>query len=119
MHNIAERSSIVPVRSRDRSLVINILKECVFEPLREMNLRKKKLRSSMAPGQCASASDRGSSATLVSHWMGDQNVLYRASPCFGRHVKPLVPAVFVDVSTYQPALGPSGGLWPLLLMCNL
>jgi hypothetical protein len=28
-----------------------------------------------------------------------QNILSRAPPCFGRHVKPLVPAVFADVST--------------------
>jgi hypothetical protein len=37
---------------------------------------------------------------------------------FGRHVKPLVPAAFSVVSTYQPALGTRGGLWPVLLMCN-
>jgi hypothetical protein len=35
-------------------------------------------------------------------------LLSQAPPCFGRHVKPLV----------QPALGPRGGLWPVLLMCN-
>jgi hypothetical protein len=42
----------------------------------------------------------------------------RAPPCFGRHVKPLVPAAFAVVSTHQPALGPRGGLWPVLLICN-
>jgi hypothetical protein len=42
----------------------------------------------------------------------------RAAPCFGRHVKPLVPAAFAVVSTHQPALGPRGGLWLVLLMCN-
>jgi hypothetical protein len=42
----------------------------------------------------------------------------RAPPCFGRHVKPLVPAAFAVVSTYQYALGPRGGLWPVLLMYN-
>jgi hypothetical protein len=47
-----------------------------------------------------------------------KNVLSRAPPCFGRHVKPLVPAVFAVVSTHQPALGPRGGLWPVLLICN-
>jgi hypothetical protein len=31
--------------------------------------------------------------------MGDQNLLSRASPCFGRHVKPLVPVAFAIVST--------------------
>jgi hypothetical protein len=47
-----------------------------------------------------------------------KNLLSRAPPCFGRHVKPLVPAAFAVVSTHQPALGPRGGLWPVLLMCN-
>jgi hypothetical protein len=46
-----------------------------------------------------------------------KNVLSRA-PCFGRHVKPLVPAVFAVVSTYQSALGWRGGLWPVLLVGN-
>jgi hypothetical protein len=39
-------------------------------------------------------------------------------PCFGRHVKSLVPAVFAGASTHQPALGLRGGFWPVLLMCN-
>jgi hypothetical protein len=34
-----------------------------------------------------------------------KNLLYRAPPCFGRHVKPLVPAAFAVVSTHQAALG--------------
>jgi hypothetical protein len=42
----------------------------------------------------------------------------RAPPCFRRHVKPLVPAAFAVVSTHQSALGPRGGLWPVLPMCN-
>jgi hypothetical protein len=46
-----------------------------------------------------------------------KNLLSRAPPCFGRHVKPLVPAAFA-VSTHQPALGPRGGLRPVLLMYN-
>jgi hypothetical protein len=33
--------------------------------------------------------------------MGDQNLLSRAPPCFGRHVKLLVPAVFAVVSTHS------------------
>ncbi|RVE41463.1 hypothetical protein evm_013887 [Chilo suppressalis] len=41
--------------------------------------------------------------------MGDQNLLSRAPPCFGRHVKPLVPAASAVVSTRQSALGPRGG----------
>jgi hypothetical protein len=45
-------------------------------------------------------------------------LLSRVPPCFGRHVKPLVPAAFVVVSTHQSATGPRGGLWPILLMCN-
>jgi hypothetical protein len=31
-------------------------------------------------------------------------------PCFGRHLKPLVPAVFAAVNTHQSALSPRGGL---------
>jgi hypothetical protein len=44
-------------------------------------------------------------------------LLSRDPPCLGRYVKPLV-AAFAVVSTHQPALGPRGGLWPVLLMCN-
>jgi hypothetical protein len=47
-----------------------------------------------------------------------KNLLSRAPPFFGTHVKPLVPATFAVVSTHQPALGPSGELWRVLLMCN-
>jgi hypothetical protein len=35
-------------------------------------------------------------------------LLSRAPPCFGRHVKPLVPAAFAVVIAHQPALGPRG-----------
>ncbi|RVE43990.1 hypothetical protein evm_011345 [Chilo suppressalis] len=41
--------------------------------------------------------------------MGDQKLLSRAPPCFGRHVKPSVPAASAVVSTHQSALGPRGG----------
>jgi hypothetical protein len=41
--------------------------------------------------------------------------LSRAPPCFGMHVKPLLPATFTVVSTHQTALSPRGGLWPVLL----
>ncbi|RVE52732.1 hypothetical protein evm_002605 [Chilo suppressalis] len=37
-----------------------------------------------------------------------KNLLSRAPPCFGRHVKPLVLAAFAVVSTHQSALGPRG-----------
>ncbi|CAG9784344.1 unnamed protein product [Diatraea saccharalis] len=48
--------------------------------------------------------------------MGDQKLLLsRATPCFGRHVKPLVPAAFAVVNTVQSALGQRGGSWPILL----
>jgi hypothetical protein len=47
-----------------------------------------------------------------------KNVLSRAPLCFGRHIKPLVPAAFAVISTHQPALGPRGALWSVLLMCN-
>jgi hypothetical protein len=33
--------------------------------------------------------------------MGDQNLLSRAPPCFGRHVTPLVPAAFAVVSIHS------------------
>jgi hypothetical protein len=56
------------------------------------------------------------------HWsvMGwvKKNLLSRAPPCLGRHLKPLVSAAFTVVSTHQSALGPRGGLWRVLLMCN-
>jgi hypothetical protein len=50
-----------------------------------------------------SACDRGSAATFVkvSHRMGDQNLLSRAPPCFGRHGKLLVPAAFAVVSNHS------------------
>jgi hypothetical protein len=44
-----------------------------------------------------------------------KNLLSRAIPCFGKQVKPLVPAAFVVVSTHQHALGPRGGLGPFSL----
>jgi hypothetical protein len=52
----------------------------------------------------------------VIEWV-TKNLLSRASPCFGRHFKPLVPAAFAVVRTHQPALGPRGELWPVLLIC--
>jgi hypothetical protein len=42
-------------------------------------------------------------------------LLSRAAPCFGKHVKPLVPAAFAVV-TYQTALSPRGELWTVHLM---
>jgi hypothetical protein len=46
-----------------------------------------------------------------------KTLLSRAPPCVGRHVKPLAAAALAVISTHQSALGPRGGLWPLLLMC--
>jgi hypothetical protein len=43
-------------------------------------------------------------------------LLSRASPCFERHVKPLVPAAFAVVCTHQPALGPCGGPFSLCVI---
>jgi hypothetical protein len=40
------------------------------------------------------------SRALVGHQMRDQNFLSRAPPCFGRHVKPVVPAAFAVVSIH-------------------
>jgi hypothetical protein len=41
-----------------------------------------------------------------------KNILSRAFPCLGKHIKPLVPAAFVVVSTDQPTLGPRSYVWP-------
>jgi hypothetical protein len=49
----------------------------------------------------------------VIRWV-TKNILSQTPPCFGRHVKPLVPAAFAVVSTHQSALGPRG----VLLMCD-
>jgi hypothetical protein len=38
---------------------------------------------------------------MASHRMGDQNLLSLAPPCFGTHVKPLVPVAFAIVSTHS------------------
>jgi hypothetical protein len=61
-------------------------------------------------------------AEVKQHWsvIGwvTKNLLSRAPPCSGRHVKPLVHAALAAAITYQPALGPSGRLWVVLLMCN-
>jgi hypothetical protein len=48
-----------------------------------------------------------------------KNVLSRAPPCLRRRVKPLVTAEYAAVSTHQLALGPRGGLWPVLLLCPI
>jgi hypothetical protein len=55
-----------------------------------------------------SACDSGRKATLVIGWV-TKILLYWAPPCFGRHVKPLVPAVFAVVSTHQ--LARTGPAW--------
>jgi hypothetical protein len=52
----------------------------------------------------------------IGYLLGDQKFIITLSRKPG-HVKPLVPAEFAVVSTLQPALGPRGGLWPVLLMC--
>jgi hypothetical protein len=46
---------------------------------------------------------------LVIKWV-TKNLLSRAPPCFGRHVKSLVPPASVVISTQQSALDPRGGL---------
>jgi hypothetical protein len=66
------------------------------------------------PCYCASECDRGGEAILVIGWL-TKNVLSQAPPCFGRFFNPLVPAVFAIITTHQPALGPRGGLSPVLL----
>jgi hypothetical protein len=49
---------------------------------------------------------------------GTKSLLFGAPSYFGGHVKSLVPAAFAVVSIHQSALGPRGGLWSVLLMCN-
>jgi hypothetical protein len=51
----------------------------------------------------------------VMRWV-TKNLLSRALLWFERHVKLLVPAAIVVVSTHQSVLGPRGGLWPILLI---
>jgi hypothetical protein len=71
----------------------------------------------MARDQCFSACAEIKQDWSVIRWV-TKNILSRAPPCFGRHVKPLVPAAFAVVSTHQFALDPRGGLSPVFLMCN-
>jgi hypothetical protein len=65
-------------------------------------------------GQCV----RRTIAEAKQHWSVirwvTKNVISRVRPCFGRHVKPLIQAVFAHQST----LGPRSGLWPVLLLGN-
>jgi hypothetical protein len=55
---------------------------------------------------------------LVIGW-ATKNFLSGAPSCIERYIKPLAPAAFAVVSTHQPALGPRGWLWVVLLKCNL
>jgi hypothetical protein len=61
------------------------------------------MSGSMAPRSVRLVCDRGSQATSsnVSHRIGDQNLLSRARPFFGRHVKLLAPAAYAVVSTHS------------------
>jgi hypothetical protein len=36
---------------------------------------------------------------MVSHGLGAKTLSFQAPPCFGRHVKPLVPVAFAVVNT--------------------
>jgi hypothetical protein len=63
-----------------------------------------------------SACDTENKATLVGQRMA-KYLVSQAPPCFGRYAKPLDPA-FALIITHQSALGPLGGLWPVVLMCN-
>jgi hypothetical protein len=58
----------------------------------------------MAPRSLRSMCDRRTKAMFTKTSqrmtkMGDQNLLSRAPPCFGKHVKPLIPATFAVVNT--------------------
>jgi hypothetical protein len=67
-------------------------------------------------GQCV----RRTIAGAKQHWsvIGwvTENLLSRAPPCFGKHDKPVVLAVFAVVCTHQSILELRGGLWPVLLL---
>jgi hypothetical protein len=57
----------------------------------------------MAQWSVRSARDCESKATFVnvSHGMGDQNLIFGAPWCFGRHVKLLVLGAFAVVGTHS------------------
>jgi hypothetical protein len=61
----------------------------------------------MAPRSVRTACDRNSYAPFakVGHRIGDEKLLSRAPSCFGKHVKPLVPAAFA----VEHALHSQGG----------
>jgi hypothetical protein len=60
----------------------------------------------------ACACDRGSWSVIG---RVTKNLLSQALPCFGRHVKPLVPAAFAVVSTHQPSWACVVGYGPFFL----
>jgi hypothetical protein len=62
----------------------------------------------------AIAEDKQRSQWSVMGWV-TKTLSPRAPPCFGRHVKPLVPAAFAVVSTHQSALGSVVGYGPFSL----
>jgi hypothetical protein len=80
--------------------------------LNNNKLLKKSLRADDLDSPAVSAFRRAISEVKqrwsVIEWV-TKNVLSRAAPCFGSHVKSLVPAAFA-VSTHQSAPGPRGGL---------
>jgi hypothetical protein len=54
------------------------------------------------------------SNVLNGHRMSDQNLLSRTPPCFGRHVKPLVPVAFAVISPLQFQRGWTSGRRPVV-----
>jgi hypothetical protein len=67
----------------------------------------------MAPRSVRSVCDYRSEATLVGHWMHDQNFIISSFSVL-RKARLLVPAAFAVVSTHQSLLGLRGELWPVL-----
>jgi hypothetical protein len=45
-----------------------------------------------------------------------KNILHRAPPCFGRHVKPLVPSAIAVVSTHQVQCPSIGDIYRLMMI---
>jgi hypothetical protein len=61
--------------------------------------------------------DSSEDRRLRSRKLSNQKVIISSSSVLRKARKP-VPAAFAVVSTQQSALGPRGGLWPLLLVGN-
>jgi hypothetical protein len=125
MYDIVEKHfsiRIAPERSRGGSLVLTnerlsfnsywyipgiFIDMCnLFDTLHLVSLESIRhciccIRSIKVNKPISSMVDRWLSGQCARRAMGDQNLLSQAPPCFGRHVKPLVPVAFAIVSTHS------------------